>query len=55
MPRGAEVVAGDKVVGELTSSAGGLALAMVRREVEPPADVIVRFGDDEVRGRVEAL
>ena len=53
--RGAAVVAGDKVVGELTSSAGGLALAMVRREVEPPADVIVRFGDDEVQGRVEAL
>jgi folate-binding protein YgfZ len=42
-PRGAEVVAGGKVVGALTSVAApdvpSGALGYVRREVEPPADV----------------
>jgi tRNA-modifying protein YgfZ len=52
-PRGAEVVAGEKVVGSVTSVApvpGGshaVALAMVRREVEPPADVVVRWPGGE--------
>ena len=43
---GADVVAGDKAVGALTSVAhspalGPIALAYVRREVEPPAEVTV--------------
>ncbi len=36
---GAEVVVGEKVVGVITSAAGEVALAMVRREVEPGAEV----------------
>jgi folate-binding protein YgfZ len=52
-PPGAEVVAGEKVVGALTSVASvpgapeTVALAMVRREVEPPADVVVRWPGGE--------
>lgn len=48
---GAEVRAGDKVVGTVTSAAvvpgedRAVALAMVRREVEPPADVTVTVVD----------
>jgi hypothetical protein len=34
---------------------GPVALAYVRREVEAPADVIVRWGEGEASGRVEAL
>ena len=54
-PAGAEIVVGDKVVGALTSATGHAALGMVRREIEPPADVLVRWGDAEAPGRVEAL
>ena len=36
LPVGAEVTVGDKVVGTVTSSAPGIALGYVRREVEPP-------------------
>ncbi len=52
-PRGAEVVAGEKVVGAVTSVAArpgagaGVGLAMVRREVEPPAAVVVRWDGEE--------
>jgi len=51
-PRGATVVAGDKEVGVVTSAAAvpgedhSAALAMIRREVDPPADVTVRWPDD---------
>lgn len=52
-PRGSEVVAGGKVVGVVTSAAAVpgesqvVALAMLRREVEPPAEVTVRVDADE--------
>jgi tRNA-modifying protein YgfZ len=48
-PVGADVVAGAKVVGALTSVAAvpattdAVALATVRREVEPPAEVTIRW------------
>ncbi|MGQ0824334.1 MAG: CAF17-like 4Fe-4S cluster assembly/insertion protein YgfZ [Actinomycetota bacterium] len=38
---GADVSFADKVVGRVTSSAGTVALALVRREIEPPAVVMV--------------
>jgi len=41
LARGESVMAGDKKVGEVTSSAGDVALAMVRHEVEPGAPVAV--------------
>ena len=53
---GAEVVAGEKVVGTLTSVAGDVALAMIRREIEPATVVQVGGGDGQaVGGLVEAL
>ena len=55
LPVGAELVIDDRVVGTLTSAAGSEALAMVRREIEPPAPVRVRWSDGEVGARVEAL
>jgi folate-binding protein YgfZ len=64
-PVGAAVVGeggqGERELGQLTSVAlspalgGPVALAYVRRELEPPADVIVRWGEGEASGRVEAL
>lgn len=57
-PRGAAVVAGDKEVGAVTSAAAvpnedrAVALAMVRREVEPPTDVTVRWDRGELRAEV---
>jgi hypothetical protein len=59
-PPGAEVVVGEKVVGAVTSAARVpdddeiVALAMVRREIEPPTEVVVRMGDTEVAARVVA-
>jgi folate-binding protein YgfZ len=41
LPVGAEVTVGDKVVGTVTSSAPGIALGYVRREVEPPTPATV--------------
>jgi folate-binding protein YgfZ len=47
VPVGAEVVADDgSVVGAVTSSAPGLALAYVKRAVAPPATVTVRWDGD---------
>jgi tRNA-modifying protein YgfZ len=52
---------GERELGQVTSVAvsptlgGPVALAYVRREVEPPADVVVRWGDEEASGRVEPL
>ena len=58
-PVGASVVAGDKEVGTLTSVAatpgGPVALAYVRRDVEPPADAEVRWDGGSAPARVQAL
>ncbi len=48
---GAEVTAGGKTVGVVTSAAGAVALAMLRREVEPGSEVSV----DGVAASVEAV
>jgi folate-binding protein YgfZ len=55
LPVGADVLVDDRVVGNVTSAAGPDALAMVRREIDPPAAVRVRVGDGDVAGRVETL
>jgi len=58
---GADVVASGATVGNVTSVAAvagesrALALAMVRREVEPPTDVLVRWPGGEVSATVEEL
>ncbi|MGH9051262.1 MAG: YgfZ/GcvT domain-containing protein [Acidimicrobiia bacterium] len=54
-PRGAEIVAGDKAVGTVTSAAGSVALGYVRREVEPPAEVILRSDGSETTATVAEL
>ena len=55
-PPGAEVVAGDKVVGTLTSVAPVSlptgALGYARREVEPPASVALRWDGGQARATV---
>jgi folate-binding protein YgfZ len=59
--RGDAVVAGGRDVGRVTSAAWSpglerpVALAIVRREHEPGAEVAVRRGDREVPARVSAL
>jgi folate-binding protein YgfZ len=60
-PEGAEVLVDERSVGAVTSSAmvpGAariVALAMVRREVEPPADARLRWPDGDLSVTVEAL
>ena len=61
-PVGAEVVVDGEVVGKVTSSApgasghgGGVALAYVKRSVDPPAPATVRWADGEARGEVRPL
>ncbi len=62
-PRGAEVylAKGDKPVGQVTSAARSptrgevVALAYLRREVDPASGVVLRWDGDEVRARVEEL
>jgi len=61
-PVGAELrLAGGKVVGSLTSVAwspglgASVALAFVRREVDPPTEVTLSWGDVVAPARVEAL
>ncbi len=54
-PRGADILAGDKVVGSVTSSAPTAALGYVRREVEPPAPVELRWEGGAGRAVVEAI
>lgn len=58
-PPGAGIVYGDKEVGTLTSVApsrsGTLALGYVRREVELPAAVLVRWDGGEARATAAAL
>lgn len=61
LPRGAAVLDADgKAVGEVRSSVvsptrGPLAMAMVRREVEPGAEVTVRTDGQEIRARLAAI
>lgn len=52
---GADVVVDGNVVGVVTSAAGEIGLAMVRREVEPPADVTLRSAGAELAATVELL
>jgi folate-binding protein YgfZ len=60
-PPGSEIVFGDDTVGTLTSVAESLTLrapiglALVRREVEPGAEVTIRWGDVGAPGRIEEL
>lgn len=58
-PRGAGILWGGKEVGALTtvatSEAGVLALGYVRREVEVPAEVLVRWEGGEARAQASAL
>jgi len=54
-PRDAEIVAGEKAVGAVTSAAGEFALGYVRHEVEPPTDVILRWDGGEATARVEEI
>lgn len=60
-PVGAELVHGDRVVGAVTSVAESLTLAapvglaLVRREVEPPAPVTLRWAGGSAPGVVEEL
>jgi tRNA-modifying protein YgfZ len=54
-PRGAEIVAGEKIVGTVTSSAANVALGYVRHEVEPPADVELRWDGHTAHARVEPI
>jgi tRNA-modifying protein YgfZ len=59
-PRGSEIVAGDKVVGTVTSTVDApdvpaVALGYVRHEVEPPAEVELRWDGGAGRAVVEPL
>lgn len=58
-PAGAGIVVGDKEVGALTtvarSESGVVALGYVRREVDVPADVLVRWDGGEVPAVAAAL
>jgi folate-binding protein YgfZ len=49
LPAGADVVAGEKVVGKVTSAASGIALGFVRREVDPGSVVHVDGREVTVR------
>lgn len=56
--RGAEIAVDDKVVGAITSvtpvGVAPVALGYVRREVEPPADVVLRWDGGAATGRIRA-
>ena len=51
LPVGAEIVIGEKVVGSVTSSAPGIAMGFVRREVDPPTSASA----DGVAVQIQAL
>ncbi len=51
LPIGAEIVVGGKVVGSITSSAPGVAMGFVRREVDPPTSASA----DGVGVQIQAL
>lgn len=59
-PRGSEIVLGEKVVGAVTSSVedeqrSPVALGYVRHEVDPPAEVLVRWDGGEARAVVDVV
>jgi folate-binding protein YgfZ len=59
-PRGSEIVSGDKVVGTVTSTVDAAdlpaaALGYVRHEIEPPAEVELRWDGGTGRALVEPL
>jgi tRNA-modifying protein YgfZ len=58
-PAGAGIVVGGKEVGSLTTvantQAGTLALGYLRREVEVPAEVLLRWDGGEAKARADAL
>ena len=51
LPVGAEIVIGEKIVGSITSSAPGIAMGFVRREVDPPTSASA----DGVAVQIQAL
>ena len=53
-PAGATLERDGREVGRVTSSADGVALGYVRREVEPPADLVARWEGGDAAVRVEA-
>jgi folate-binding protein YgfZ len=55
LERGASVEVDGKAVGRVTSSAGAVGLAMLRREVDAGSTVRVRAGAGDVPARVEAI
>jgi folate-binding protein YgfZ len=55
IPRGAAVEVAGREVGTVTSSAGPVALAMLRREAEPDTPVLVRAEGGDVSARVESV
>jgi tRNA-modifying protein YgfZ len=55
MARGAVVVADGKDVGAVTTAAGNVALATIRRAVEPGSAVVVTMPGGDVDARVEAV
>ncbi|GAB3608964.1 folate-binding protein YgfZ [Humibacter ginsengiterrae] len=60
VPAGAEVLAGDAVVGRVTSSAvhhelGPIALAVVKRSTDPALDLTVRTSDGAVAAAQETI
>jgi folate-binding protein YgfZ len=55
LARGSAVIADGKDVGMVTSVAGTLGLATIRRTVEPGAEVLIRTGTAEAMARVEAV
>ena len=54
-PVGARIEVDGNQVGELTSVAGDVALAYVRRGAEPPLDATVAWDGGSVGGRIEPL
>ena len=54
-PAGAQVIHDGKTVGTLTSAAGNLALALIRREAPPGAQVSVSWDGGEARAVIEQL
>jgi tRNA-modifying protein YgfZ len=55
VPPGATLHQGERTIGRVTSSVARVALAYVRREVEPPAEATARWDAGEVGVRIEPL
>ena len=55
VPAGATLSLDGRDVGRVTSAAGGVALAYVRREVEPPADLLASWDGGNATVAVRAL